>query len=119
MQEAQAVQTGLPEGQSVVLVPDAQEKVNLPAGHSGLTTEDTGNKDTPASSNGSGSDSGDTTISGGGSTGGGGGSGSNGNQDNTITPGGNDVPAPTPTPDPTLHQPQHRISRIMEMIRRL
>ena len=90
-----------PEGQSVVLVPDAQEKVNLPAGHSGLTTEDTGNKDTPASSNGSGSDSGDTTISGGGSTGGGGGSGSNGNQDNTITPGGNDVPAPTPTPDPT------------------
>lgn len=90
-----------PEGQSVVLAPDAQEKVNLPAGHSGLTTEDTGNKDTPASSNGSGSDSGDTTISGGGSTGGGGGSGSNGNQDNTITPGGNDVPAPTPTPDPT------------------
>lgn len=88
------------EGQNVVLAPDAQEKVNIPAGHSGLAAEDTGNKDNSASSNGSGSDSGDTTISGS-STGGGGGSGSSGSQDNTTTPGGNDVPAPTPTPDPT------------------
>ena len=93
------------DGKQVVLAPDAEDKISLPAGYTGLTGESSRENTQPSGSgNASSNGDGNTIISGGDSAGGG--SGSSGTQD-TINPGVNDTPAPTPdpTPTPTPDQP--------------
>lgn len=88
------------DGKQVVLAPNAEDKVSLPAGYTGLTGESSRENTQPSGSgNTSSNGDGNTIISGGDSAGGS--SGSVGTQD-TVNPGGNDTPAPTPDPaDPT------------------
>ncbi len=85
------------DGRNAVLSPDAEEKVNIPAGMTGLTE---GNENGTGAPVGQGntpvSPGGDTTISGGsGSTGSGSGSG----QEPGTTPGGNNTSTPGTIPD--------------------
>lgn len=88
--------SGNPDGQNLVLAPDAEEKVRVPGGYSEIPENNIHNNETPSS--GGISDSSSTVVDG--NSGGGGGASSGTNQD-PVTPGGNADPAPNPDPAPT------------------